>query len=110
MLVPNAENALVEIEKLTEYCLNPLHEVGGDKSRVFKSALGLSVGDAKELSDLLKTAVRTVEAREGVLNQFGQRYIVDFEVSRALRKATIRSVWIVELGKEYPRLITCYIL
>lgn len=92
MLVPNAENALVEIEKLTEYCLNPLHEIGGDKARVFKSALGLTVEGADELIDSLKAAIRSVEASEGILNQFGQRYIVDFEMARGLRKATVRSV------------------
>jgi hypothetical protein len=110
MLVPNAENAVVEIEKLTEYCLNPIHEIGGDKARVFRSALGLTVEDVNELRDGLKDAIKQVGASEGVLNQFGQRYIVDFEMVRGLQRATIRSVWIIGPGKNYPRLITCYVI
>jgi hypothetical protein len=34
-LLPNAENAVVEIRKLSEYCLNPEHPKGKDKARLF---------------------------------------------------------------------------
>ena len=35
MLLPFAEYATVDIGKLRDYCLNPNHEVGKQKARVF---------------------------------------------------------------------------
>jgi hypothetical protein len=35
MKIPNAENAVVDIRKLKDYCLNPQHEEGKHKSRLF---------------------------------------------------------------------------
>lgn len=54
MKLPNAEHVVIDIRKLTEYCLNPYHGRGRHKARVFQSALGLTVYDAKELRDMLK--------------------------------------------------------
>ena len=43
--LPNAERAVVDIAKLRDYSLNPTHDVGKHKARVFRSALGLTVDD-----------------------------------------------------------------
>ena len=47
MLLPNAEKAVVDISKLRDYCLNPNHEVGKHKARVFSAALNLGQGGFK---------------------------------------------------------------
>ncbi|MEH1788358.1 MAG: DUF6883 domain-containing protein [Nostoc sp.] len=39
MKLPNPECAIVEIDKIAGYCLNPEHPEGKHKARVFKSAL-----------------------------------------------------------------------
>jgi hypothetical protein len=49
MLIPNAENAIVDIRKLRDYCLNPEHENGKHKARLFASILGMTADDAEEL-------------------------------------------------------------
>jgi len=41
MLLPNGENAIVDIRKLRDYCLNPDNPRGGNKARVFVAALGI---------------------------------------------------------------------
>jgi hypothetical protein len=42
MKVPNAERAIVEIEKLRDYCLSESHPRGKHKARVFASVLGIT--------------------------------------------------------------------
>jgi len=48
MKLPNGDRAVVDIEKLRGYCLNPRHPRGRNKARVFASA-GIAEADAEEL-------------------------------------------------------------
>ncbi len=63
MKVPEAENAVVDIRKLRDYCLNSTHERGKHKVRLFVAMLGLTDDDAQELRSVLMEAVRTHEAQ-----------------------------------------------
>ena len=47
--LPNRNNAVVSLEKFTEYLLNPEHPTGRHKARVFKAALGLTLENAEFL-------------------------------------------------------------
>ena len=85
MKLPNGEQAIVPLEKLHDYCLNPRHRVGGYKAHVFEAVLG-------------------------VQNAYGQRYIIDFVMTTAMGTAVVRSTWIVLIGQDVPRLTSCYIL
>ena len=40
MILPNADKAVVPIEKLRDYVLNTSHRTGGHKAIVFASVLG----------------------------------------------------------------------
>ena len=110
MLVPNAEKAFIDIRKLTDYCLNPEHEIGKHKALVFESALDLTAENAEELRDALLSAVKTNEAEAGKFDKFGQRYTVDFVLRRGAKEATVRSGWIIKTGTDFPNLTTCYVL
>lgn len=110
MKVPFAERAEVSIRKLRGYCLNPLHDEGKHKARVFASALGMTEVDAESLRELLLKAVQTQDAELGYSDAYGQRYVVDFEVKWRGKHATIRSGWILEVGLESPRLTSCFVL
>jgi hypothetical protein len=46
MLIPNAENAVVDIRKLRDYCLNLEHDDGKHKARLFLSILGVTADNA----------------------------------------------------------------
>lgn len=109
MKVPNGERAVVDIEKVRGYCLNPHHPRGRHKARVFAS-VGIREGDAEELRTALLRAARSAEAQAGVFDAYGQRYIVDLELVRQSRIVRIRSTWIVLAGQDFPRLTTCYVL
>ncbi|HEV8712627.1 MAG TPA: hypothetical protein VGX03_07360 [Candidatus Binatia bacterium] len=107
MFVPNAEHAVVDIRKLRDYCLNPLHDDGKHKARLF-AAVGISANDAEALGDVLLQVVKTHEAQFGRRDAYGQRYIVDFSLTWRGKQTTIRSGWIIEHGTDTPRLTTCY--
>lgn len=108
MLIPNSENAIVDIRKLRDYCLNPEHDEGKHKSRLFSSILGMTVANADELRQILLEVVKTQEARLGRQDEFGQRYTLDFPLEWQNRSAIIRSGWIIERNSDIPRLTSCY--
>ena len=47
-IIPNVGNASIDSRKLTDYALNPEHPVGGNKAKVFESALGYNKSNAEE--------------------------------------------------------------
>ncbi len=71
MKLPNPERAIVEIDKIASYCLNPEHSEGKHKARVFKSALDLDLNNAKELEVALLQAVVDYDAIPGKSNRIG---------------------------------------
>lgn len=108
-LLQNSKEAIVDIRKLEEYCLNPLHQIGKQKAKVFKSALGFSKNDARILQLKLLKAALNLDAVEISADSFGTRYYIDSEIIHKNKKAVIRSIWIVKVKEKIPRLITCYV-
>lgn len=109
MKIPNAELAIVDIRKLRDYCLNPTHDEGKHKARLFKMALSMTANDAEDLRDILLQAVKTHEdARLGRRDEYGQRYLLDFMIEWHDKRTLVRSGWIIEHDKDIPRLTTCY--
>lgn len=107
MKLPNAEQAIVEIAKLRDYSLDAAHEEGKHKARVFAAALGIGADWLRE--KLLDAALRS-ECERGRTTAFGQRYVLDFPLTKGRQEAGVRSVWNVRPGETAPRLITCYVL
>jgi hypothetical protein len=110
MKLPNPNDAIIEMRKLLTYCLDPEHSEGQHKARVFRSALGLTQDNVDELVAALLEAVQTQDAVPVNRNPYGQKYVIDFMMTRGDRQALIHSVWIVRDTETFPRLITCYIL
>ena len=108
MKIPNAEHALVDIRKLSDYCLNPMHDEGKHKARLFAAGLGMTADYAEELRSVLLQVVKTQDAKLGRRDAFGQRYILDFPLEWRDKRSMIRSGWIVEHDSQIPRLTTCY--
>jgi hypothetical protein len=59
-LLPYAENAVVDIRKLRDYCLNPEHKDGKHKARLFVATLGMTADNAEELRQILLDIVSSV--------------------------------------------------
>lgn len=108
MLIPNAEHAIVDIRKLRDYCLNPEHDKGQHKARLFSTLLGMTADNAEELRQILLEVVKTHSARLGRRDEYGQRYTLDFELKWQDKSATLRSGWIIEHDSDIPKLTTCY--
>ena len=110
MKLPNGERAVVAIEKLRHYCLNPLHPRGRHKARVFATRAGLAGRDAEQLRDLLLAAARQNDAAPAGKDEYGQRYTLDLQVPGQSGPVQVRSLWIVRAGEDFPRLASCYVL
>ena len=108
MLIPNAERAVVDIRKLRDYCLNPMHREGKQKARLFAAVLDMTADDAVALRDILLQAVKTHDAQFGRRDEYGQRYRVDFPLEWQGKRAIIRSAWMIEHGSDTPKLTSCY--
>ena len=44
----------------------------------------------------------------GELDEYGQRYVIDFLLTWQNRQAKVRSAWIIRPDEDFPRLVTCY--
>ena len=108
--LPNAQRAFVDIAKLRDYSLSPQHKEGRYKARVFAAALDLELSDAEWLGEQLKEAAREQDCELGKKTVYGQRYLLDFDLSRGPKAVRLRSVWNVRPGEDFPRLVTCYVL
>ena len=78
MKLPRAEEAIIDISKLRDYCLDPRHPRGKHKARVFNSALGLTREDAEELKDQIESSILIADCVAGEEDPHGRRYVVDF--------------------------------
>jgi len=107
--LPNGDRAVVELVKLSDYCLNPRHEDGKHKARVFASALGLGRNDAEWLQGRLLQAAATEPALKIAETRFGTLYVIDFWLTTSSGSAVVRSGWIVRFSEDFPRLTTCFV-
>jgi hypothetical protein len=108
MPLPNADQAIVPAEKLTNYLLSETHPVGKLKARFFRS-----LGYDERNVDLLREQLREI-ARSGVVSKkfdpspYGTKYIVDGQlISPTGGQVLIRTVWVIEPGQP-PRFVTAY--
>jgi hypothetical protein len=110
MNLPGGGNAIVDIAKLRDYCLDSRHPRGRHKARVFAATLGLAQSDAEFLRKELLRAAREADAVVGESDEYGDRFTVDFELNRGNLRALVRSAWIVLRGETVPRLTSCFVL
>lgn len=107
--LPNADRAVVDIEKLRHYCLNPEHRQGRHKARVFAAAIGRTKDEAEELREALLAAAQNNDATPMPQDDYGSRYVIDFLMSGPRGRATVRRSWIIRRGEDFPRLTSCYV-
>ncbi len=110
MKLPNADRAFVDVVKLRDYSLNTEHKEGKHKARVFADALGLKSDHAGWLRQNLLNIAKSEDCWMGRKTDYGQRYVIDFELTREGKTARVRSAWIIRKGEDFPRLVTCYVI
>lgn len=108
--LPNPYEAVADVRKLRDYCLSAHHPRGRHKARVFSSALGLTAEDAEKLREALLSAARSEEANAAESDQYGERYVLDFQMKTDAGTAMVRSGWIVRREEGFPRFTSCWVL
>ncbi len=109
MKLPNADRAIVPVEKLRDYSLNPSHPEGKHKARIFAALLGFTAADAEKLREMVLNAVLSQEAVEGLTDEHGTRYRIDFEAQGLRDAVTVRTAWHIDTGETVPRPVSCYV-
>ncbi len=110
MKLPNGDKAVVDMRKLTEYCLSPDHPTGKHKARVLASAMGMTVRDAEPLRRVLLAAAKDGEAIPAKTDAYGSRFVIESLTEGVRGPARIRSVWVVRSPGDPPRLLTCHVV
>lgn len=106
----NAEHAVIDPKKLASYALNPEHPKGGNKARVFASALGYNPANADILATRVQQGILTAPATVLDANKFGQLMAVDMPILGANgQTAIIRTGWMYETDALVPRMTTIFV-
>jgi len=106
----NGDQAIIPLEKLTEYALNLNHPTGGHKALLFRDLLGFTGEDAFDLIAVIRQGILGTSASPGRVNADGARFRVDIEVTGKTGKTfVVRTGWIYRPGRTLPRLTTVFI-
>jgi hypothetical protein len=108
MKLPNADQLIVEREKIAGYLLNATHRYGASKARFF-GEFGFRVENWERLAQALREHGQRHEITKEKQTVFGPRYEVEGTLpapdGRTPRVRTVRQ-W--DRGQVAPRLITAY--
>jgi hypothetical protein len=108
MKLPNAEHSIIAEDKLVGYLLDLGHRRGGSKAKLLYS-LGYEAKHWHRLADDLRQQHLTAEVIEERDTIWGRHYdIVAPLTGPSGDTIMFRSIWQIDLGSEYPRLITIY--
>ncbi|MGQ0671309.1 MAG: DUF6883 domain-containing protein [Hyphomicrobium sp.] len=108
MRLPNAENAIVDDSKISEYLLCEAHEDGRGKAQ-FLMQFGFSVLEPEVLRQALLNLARNADAALGPPSPHSAKYIVEGRLRAPDgREPVVRTVWMIDTGKTRPRLITAF--
>ncbi|MCU0569389.1 MAG: hypothetical protein MUF49_22785 [Oculatellaceae cyanobacterium Prado106] len=108
MKLPGGTLAIIPMEKLIGYCLNPNHSSGKHKARVFASALGITAKNAGDLRELIIQAAIEGEVIQQTTTEFGQLYKVDWVILDQ-SSMTLRTLWEITSEQPRPRLVSAFL-
>jgi len=108
MRIPNADKAVISVEKLRDHLLNPPRRRGGAKARLL-----LSLGHSRERPEQLELDLRQQHLSLDAATESADDYRRRFEIVAPIvgpggRSVIFLSVWQIDRSTEAPRLITLY--
>ena len=108
MLLPNADDAVIEPAKLRDYLLSTVHPLGRFKARFF-GALGFSADRWQELESTLRIQHLTQDAEPAAAMKTGQKFMIQANlIGPNGQSGTVVSVWFIRSGETAPRFVTAY--
>ena len=106
----NAHLATVDRNKIVDYLLNEAHPDNGGKAQFFMSC-GFSPDHPELLMEALRDAADQGEVVRLIESPHGEKSVVDGWLSvhtEESRRRSVRTIWIIDAGKDAPRLVTAY--
>jgi len=98
------------VDAFRRRALNPEHPVGGNKAKVFESALGYNKSNAEEFMQQIYEKLPGGRATLGKLDEFGQRYTVDISITGPNGNTVeVRTGWIIKKASDTPALTTIFV-
>lgn len=106
MRLPNAEHAIIEDSKITQYLLSSTHPRGAAKAAFFES-FGFRLDAWQLLATALFDHAQSHEASHTASTHFGEAFEVNGRlVSPDGRNPWVLVVWFYLNGESEPRLVT----
>jgi hypothetical protein len=106
--LPNAQRAIVDLGKITAYLLNASHPDNGGKARFF-GELGFVRTEPVTLGEALRAVAVEGDVVRQAESPHGRKFVVDGAIQGPRgRTASVRTIWIVDVGQDAPRLVTAY--
>lgn len=106
MKIPNSDRAIIETSKLTEYLLNTEHKRGGSKAKLL-SQCGYSLDNWQQLEADIRKFHLSVDVNIIKETSYGTRYEISANLITPInRELPVKTVWQIDLGTDFPRLIT----
>ena len=102
----NSDLAIVDRRKAELYALNTSHPRGGDKARVFESALGFNRTNSEDLLRQLRQGVNEYPPTPGTIDEWGTRFTIDIPVVGPKGAGIVRTGWIYKPSSDIPTLTT----
>lgn len=108
MELPNRKNAYISPSKLKDYLLSETHSVGKAKAKLFRTA-GFNETNVALLKEGLLAIAHSGQVIETKSSPHGVKYVIDglFKTPDG-NSIKMRTVWIIDKGRERPRFVTAY--
>lgn len=106
MNIPNSDRAVIEPAKLTEYLLNIEHKHGGAKAKLLLQC-GYSLDNWQQLEIDIRKFHLAVDVNLIKETPYGIRYEIRANIlTPSNRLLLVKTVWQIDRGTDFPRLIT----
>lgn len=108
IILPKADEAVIDNRKFTEYALNP--EKDPNKAKAFELALGYNLSNWKELKERILEGLKTCEATNKGNNGYGVKYEVIIPIKGPNGKtAKVLTGWMDDSKTGEMRLTTIHV-
>ncbi len=108
MKLPNAHLVLVGREKITDYLLNAAHPDNSGKAQFFLS-LGFRDDEREAVAQAFRNLAVMGDVTEVLETPHGIKYVLTGAIQTPSgKRPTVRTIWIIDRGRNCPRLVTAY--
>jgi hypothetical protein len=108
MKLPNAEQVVVEREKIADYLLADSHPDNGGKAKFF-ARFGFRHDEWQILAMALCKLAQEAEVSASSTSAHGQKFVIVGPIETPSgRPATVQTIWIMDTGAAAARLVTAY--